>query len=82
VGDTLDISWPFGRTQRITVRALADRHVSKLAARELYVDLTPPPTPEEREARRQERLYRAAMTPPKAPDKRQRRVLRRLKGRE
>jgi hypothetical protein len=42
--------------------------------------LTPPPTPEEIEARRMERLYRAATTPLRAPDKRQRRALRKLKG--
>ena len=81
-GDEIDISRPFGRKQRIKVIALADRHVSKADARTLYEDLTPPPTAEEMEARRMERLYRAAMTPPKAPDKRQRRALRQLKGRD
>ena len=64
------------------VRALADRHVAKAQARELYEDLTPAPTAEEIETRRVERAYRAAMTPPRAPDKRQRRALRRMKGRE
>jgi hypothetical protein len=44
--------------------------------------LTPPPTPDELETRKLERLYRAAMTPPRAPDKRQRRALRKLKGRD
>ena len=68
--------------QRLKVRALADRHVPKAEARMLYDDLTPPPTAEEIEARRLERMYRAAMTPPKAPNKRQRRELRKLKGRE
>ena len=81
-GDEIEISRPFGRKQRVKVRALADRHVPKAEARTLYEDLTPPPTPEEVEARRLERTYRAAMTPPKAPDKRQRRALRRMKGRE
>jgi ribosome-associated heat shock protein Hsp15 len=80
-GDEIELSRPFGRKQRIKVIALADRHVSKADARALYEDLTPPPTAEEIEARRMERLYRAAMTPPKAPDKRQRRALRQLKGR-
>jgi ribosome-associated heat shock protein Hsp15 len=82
VGDEIEISRPFGRKQRIKVVALADRHVPKAEARALYQDLTPPPTAEEIEARRLERMYRAAMTPPRAPDKRQRRALRQLKGRE
>lgn len=82
VGDELDIGRPYGRKQRVIVRALANRHVSKVQARGLYEDLTPAPTPEEIEMRRMERLYRAAMTPPRAPDKRQRRALRQLKGRD
>ena len=81
-GDEIEISRPFGRKQRVAVRALAERHVAKADARTLYEDLTPPPTPEEIEARKLERMYRAAVTPPRAPDKRQRRELRRLRGRE
>ena len=80
--DEIVIRRPFGRRQRIAVRGLADRHVAKAEARLLYQDLTPPPTPEEVEARRLERMYRAAVTPAHAPDKRQRRALRRLRGRE
>lgn len=80
VGDELVISRPMGRKQRLVIRALAERHISKTEARSLYEDLTPPPTPEEIEARRLERMYRAAMTPPRSPDKRQRRELRKLKG--
>ena len=82
IGDEVEIDRPSGRRQRIVVRALAGRHVAKAQARELYEDLTPPPTPEEIEVRRLERIYRAAATPPRAPDKRQRRALRRLKGRD
>lgn len=82
IGDEISISRPFGRKQRIVVRSLADRHMAKADARQLYEDLTPPPSPDEIEARRQERLYRAAVTPPRAPDKRERRALRRLRGRE
>jgi ribosome-associated heat shock protein Hsp15 len=82
VGDEIEIGRPFGRKRRVVVRSVADRHVAKAQARELYEDLTPAPTREEIEMRRMERLYRAAMTPPRAPDKRQRRALRRLKGRE
>jgi ribosome-associated heat shock protein Hsp15 len=80
IGDKLKISRPFGRRQRVRVVKLAEHHVAKAEARLLYEDLTPPPTPEEIEARRLERMYRAAMTPPRAPDKRERRALRRLKG--
>jgi len=81
-GDAIEIGRPFGRTQHIKVVALAERHLPKADARRLYEDLTPAPTPEEVEARRLERMYRAAMTPLRAPDKRQRRALRRLKGRD
>jgi ribosome-associated heat shock protein Hsp15 len=80
VGDKLGISRPFGRKQRLKVLALADRHVAKAEARGLYEDLTPPPTPEEVETRRQERLFHAAMTPLHSPDKRQRRELRKMRG--
>ena len=80
-GDELKISRPFGRKQRILVRAVAERHVAKPEARQLYEDLTPPPSPEEIETRRLERMYRAAATPPRAPDKRDRRALRKMKER-
>jgi ribosome-associated heat shock protein Hsp15 len=81
-GDEIEISRPLGRKQRIVVRKLADRHIPRAEARELYEDLTPPPTPEEVEARRIERLARAFMRPAGAgtPDKRERRQLRRMKG--
>jgi ribosome-associated heat shock protein Hsp15 len=82
VGDEIVIRRPFGRRQRVVVRLLADRHLPKAEARAVYDDLTPPPTPEELEARRAERLYRAAVTPLKTPDKRERRALRRAKGRD
>jgi ribosome-associated heat shock protein Hsp15 len=82
IGDEIRIARPFGRKQTIVVRDLADHHVAKADAKKLYQDLTPAPTPEEIEARRQERIYRAAVTPLKAPDKRERRALRRLRGRD
>ena len=81
-GDEIEISRPFGRKQTLVVRRLAVQHIAKSEARKLYVDLTPAPTPEEIEARRQERMYRATVTPPRAPDKRERRALRRLRGRD
>lgn len=80
-GDELEISRPFGRKQKVVVKGLAEKHVPKADARGLYEDVTPQPTPEQIEMRRQERLYRAAMTPPRAPDKRARRALRKLKER-
>ena len=80
-GDALKISRPFGRKQQIAIRALADRHISKAEARQLYEDLTPAPSPEEVAVRRLERMYRSAMRPPRAPDKRERRALRRMKER-
>jgi len=78
-GDQLVIGRPYGRKQRLIVKQITDRHLAKAEAKELYQDLTPPPTPEEIELRRAERAYRAAVTPPRAPDKRQRRALRRMK---
>jgi len=79
-GDELVINRPFGRKQRVRVVGFAAQHLPKAEARGLYEDLTPPPTPEEIEARRLERIYRAATTPLRAPDKRERRALRKLKG--
>jgi ribosome-associated heat shock protein Hsp15 len=80
-GDRLVLNRPLGRRQTVVVRALADTHVAKAQARELYEDLTPPPTAEELEMRRIERLARAFMRPTAAgaPDKRERRELRRMK---
>ncbi len=79
-GDEIQISRPLGRRQRVRVTGFAEHHVARADARGLYEDLTPPPTSEELEARRMERMFRAATTPPRAPDKRQRRALRQLKG--
>jgi ribosome-associated heat shock protein Hsp15 len=80
VGDEIVLSRPLGRRQRVVVRAFAERHVPKAEARELYTDLTPPPTPEEIDARRMERLTRPFRSPSAGtPDKRERRALRRMK---
>ncbi|HXD21138.1 MAG TPA: S4 domain-containing protein [Vicinamibacterales bacterium] len=81
VDDDIEIGRPLGRKQRVKVRALADRHIARAEARLLYEDLTPPPSAEEIEARRIERMFRAAR-PLRSPDKRQRRELRKMKGRE
>jgi ribosome-associated heat shock protein Hsp15 len=80
VGDELEIGRPLGRTQKLKVLSLADRHIAKADARLLYEDLTPPPTPEQLELRRQERIFHAATTPLHSPDKRQRRALRKMRG--
>ena len=82
-GDEIEMTRPFGRRQKITVRSLADKHVPKAEARRLYEDLTPKPTPEEVELRRLARMAAPFIRPASAgaPDKRERRALRRLKGR-
>ena len=80
-GDTIRIQIPGGRRRIIEVLELESTNVSKARARELFTDHTPPPTPEELELRRMQRLS----TPQKrlpvsgAPKKRERRDLRRLK---
>jgi ribosome-associated heat shock protein Hsp15 len=83
VGDEIRITRPAGRRQTVVVRGLAERHVAKAVARELYSDTTPPLSPEEIELRRLERVFRASTEahPRRSPDKRQRRALRRLRGR-
>ena len=60
---------------------LASTNVPKARARELYIDHTPPPTPEEIELRRMQRLSAPPKRPRGAgsPKKRERRELRRLK---
>lgn len=79
IGDQLQITRPMGRKQIVIVRGLADVHVAKAAARELYEDRTPPPSPLEVEARRMERIFRATVAPKGRPDRDHRRSLRRMK---
>ncbi|HVS02950.1 MAG TPA: RNA-binding S4 domain-containing protein [Thermoanaerobaculia bacterium] len=76
-GDELRISRT-GSKQVVVVQALSRHPLPKAAARQLYEDRTPPPTPEELAMRR---LLRDAgiRRQDKAPDKRERRRLRRLK---
>jgi ribosome-associated heat shock protein Hsp15 len=81
-GDRIRISRGYGRHQDIVVRILLDDHVKKSEARVLYDDLTPPPTAEEIEMRRVERMYRAAARAAGPPDRRSRREIRRLKERD
>jgi ribosome-associated heat shock protein Hsp15 len=80
VGDELRITRPFGVRQTVTVRALAEQHIPRADARQLYEDTTPPPSPEEAAVRRAERLFRLSRPAGAgAPGKRDRRLLRRLK---
>ena len=81
IGDELRLSRPYGRKQMLTVLGLADRHIAKAEARQLYNDTTPAISDEERDLRRLERIYRAGLRPSHTPDKRERRALRKLKGR-
>ena len=80
-GDILSIGRPLGRRQRVVVVAVADRHIAKAEARALYEDITPPPSPEEVEARRMSRFMGPFPGPGASsnPDTRQRRAIRRLK---
>ena len=81
-GDRIRISRGFGQHQDVIVRILIDQHVKKAEARVLYDDVTPKPTPEEVEARRVERTYRAAAQAAGTPDRRRRREIRQFKERE
>jgi ribosome-associated heat shock protein Hsp15 len=81
VGDVIEITRTMGRRQRLVVRALEARHVARAAARTLYEDTTPPPSPEEQALLD---LIRAAGRPVHhasrdTPDRRERRRLRRAK---
>jgi ribosome-associated heat shock protein Hsp15 len=78
-GDRVRINRGFGRYQDVIVRILIDQHVKKIEARALYDDVTPPPTPEEVELRRAERLFRAAQKAAGTPDRNRRREIRRAK---
>ncbi len=80
-GDEIRITMPGGWRRIVVVRELADQHLPKAAARELYEDRTPPPTPEELELRRLQKMARLPRRPrgAGAPKKKERRQLRRIK---
>ena len=78
-GDRIRITRGYGRNQDVVVRIAIDQHVKKSEARALYDDHTPKPTPEEIEARRIDRAYRAAARAAGTPDRRRRREVRRIK---
>jgi ribosome-associated heat shock protein Hsp15 len=76
-GDVIDITYTAGRRQRVLIRALADRHIPKAEARQLYDDVTPPPSPEEQALRDLLRLAGPRRRPDgRVPDRRERRRLR------
>jgi hypothetical protein len=75
-GDEIVISRPLGRKQTVVVRGLADRHIAKAEARELYEDRTPKPSEEEVEMRRVTRLGSRIHASPGHTDKRERRRIR------
>jgi ribosome-associated heat shock protein Hsp15 len=79
-GDVLEITRPLGRRQRVVVVAIADRHISKVEARALYEDTTPPPSPEEQAMLDLLRIARPKRpSSPVTPDRNERRRLRRAK---
>jgi ribosome-associated heat shock protein Hsp15 len=82
IGDELVITRPLGRKQTVVVQGVADRHLVKAAARALYEDRTPPPTTDEIERRRLERLFRATSGPAITPNRRSRQDVRRLRGKD
>lgn len=77
-GDEVRITRTRGK-QIVVVERTAEHHVPKAQARELYRDVSPPPSAEELEMRQMERLVRP-LRPLRRPDKRDRRALRRMKG--
>jgi ribosome-associated heat shock protein Hsp15 len=78
-GDRLTISRPGSRHQQVVVKAVTEQHIPKAQARELYEDVTPPPTSQEQAIADILRAGRLAMTP-SVPDKRERRERRRIRG--
>ena len=77
-GDDIVLNRPGGRRQILKVLGVADRHIAKAEARALYEDSTPPPTAEEVEMRRLERVFKAATNPPvRLPRRQQRDVAKR-----
>ncbi len=80
-GDEVRISIPGGSRRILEIVDIESTHVPRSRARELYVDHTPPPSREELELRRLQRLA----SPPRrtrgmgAPKKQERRRLRRIK---
>ncbi|HVN76404.1 MAG TPA: S4 domain-containing protein [Thermoanaerobaculaceae bacterium] len=82
-GDRIAVTLAPGRTRELIVRAVGTTHVAKALARELYEDVTPPPSPEEIEMRCLER-FAPPPAPPRGsgrPEKRARREMERMRRR-
>lgn len=78
-GDRVEVTTGPARRRSLVVRGVAERSIPKGEARALYEDVTPPPSPEEIEVRRFERIF-APTREPGRPDRRARREGRRRKG--
>jgi ribosome-associated heat shock protein Hsp15 len=78
-GDRLSISFARGR-RTFVVKGLAERHVKKADARELFEETTPPPSPEVLEARRLERMFAPKDAGGARPTKKERRQRERTRG--
>jgi ribosome-associated heat shock protein Hsp15 len=78
-GDRLSITFARGR-RTFVVNGLADRHVKKAAARALFEETTPPPSPEVLEARRLERMFAPKDAGGARPTKKERRQRERARG--
>ncbi|MBZ5587792.1 MAG: RNA-binding S4 domain-containing protein [Acidobacteriia bacterium] len=82
-GDRIMVTVAPGFRRELVVRGLCESHVAKARARELYEDVTPPPTAEELELRHLER-FAPPPAPPRGtgrPEKRARRKIERMRGR-
>jgi len=80
-GDEITISRRGGSRRIIEIAEIASKSLPRARARELYVDHTPPPSPEELELRRLQRLAAPPRRTPGSgpPKKKERRQIRRLK---
>ena len=82
-GDRIEITLGSGDRREVVVRETLETHVPKARARELYEDVTPPPTDEQLELRRLER-FAPPPAPPRGsgrPEKRDRRRIERFRSR-
>lgn len=82
-GDRIEITIAPGFRRQVVIKKLCETHISKADARELYEDVTPPPSKEELEMRQLRRLA-APPSPPRGagrPEKRDRRKMERMRSR-
>ncbi|HVN32629.1 MAG TPA: S4 domain-containing protein [Thermoanaerobaculaceae bacterium] len=82
-GDHIYLSVTPGFRREVVIREVLESHVPRARARELYDDVTPPPSAEEVEMRRMER-FGPPPAPPRGsgrPEKRARRKMDRMRGR-